>query len=430
MSFRNELRSEPQNITNEKFLEEATKLNLDTPSRFTETVLKVLKEKKVFIDIHAHCFTHRNVPANFLKVRIVKVPHRFFRSKLAKWIASVFPAPRRGEFAFLSMLAYTRSNLISRKLAFFYQQYLNRTGQKKPLVLVMLSMHMEVGISQNIPDKFTQQLVELEKSCRSFERTARIFQTYLVPFLAIDPNGSKAYQTFIQKMGNSNAKYPFAGIKIYPSLGYLPSHPVLMNIFAICAENKIPITTHCGSGTTSADARAVYVKGLKIDEQGIVVPITANEEGLEKELKGNDDYESFFNNPANWEPVLETHKNLRLNLAHFGSDDHWEAYLKDKNNPKTHVAQTLRLVDKYTHVFADISYALHNAQVLECVIELMGKNEKYRNKFLFGSDYYLVTRGEHMTDMMNNFHQVFKDHPIFYRKLTEENPKRFLLSQE
>ena len=40
----------------------------------------------------------------------------------------------------------------------------------------------------------------------------------------------------------------FKDIKIYPPLGYLPTHPNFCEIFEYCSRHNIPITLHCPEG--------------------------------------------------------------------------------------------------------------------------------------------------------------------------------------
>jgi predicted TIM-barrel fold metal-dependent hydrolase len=426
MSHRDLHDSQEQLSPGEVFLEEASRLSDDPKTRLSPRVLSLLQQQDVFIDIHAHCFTYRNVPENFLKLRLVKVPHKFLRSRFVKWLASMFRAPVQGNFAFLSVMAYSQSRLISLKLANAYQRYLMNTRQEKPILMVMLSMNMEVGISQDIPEPFPEQLKQLEETCLYFEQRPS-GTVHLIPFLAIDPNSRYAYRNFLLKIVRQKTDYPYFGIKIYPSLGYLPSHPVLMDVFQVCEQKNIPVTTHCGSGSTSADAKSVRVKGLEKNTEGQWTPLGASNEGQVVSLSGNDEFERYFNSPARWEPVLEAYPELRLNLAHFGSSPQWESYLKTPDNPSNHVTQTLRLIEMYPNVYADISYSFFSLPVLEKLVELMQEKDVFRDRFLFGSDFYLILREDDMGDIMNRFHQTFYQNPILYDKLTKENPKRFLL---
>jgi predicted TIM-barrel fold metal-dependent hydrolase len=323
-------------------------------------------------------------------------------------------------------MAYSQSRLISLKLANAYQRYLINTRQEKPILMVMLSMNMEVGISQDIPEPFPEQLEQLEQTCLHFEKRPER-AIHLIPFLAIDPNSRYAYQNFLNKIVRQKSDYPYFGIKIYPSLGYVPSHPVLMDVFKVCDHKHIPITTHCGSGSTSADAKSVRVKGMERNSEGEWVPMGGAEKGEVVSLSGNDEFERYFNGPARWEPVLEAYPNLQLNLAHFGSSPQWESYLENPNDPSNHVTQALRLIEKYPNVYADVSYSFFSLPVLEKLVELMQEKDVFRDRFMFGSDFYLILREDDMDDIMNRFHQVFFRHPHLYDQLTNRNPRRFLI---
>lgn len=47
------------------------------------------------------------------------------------------------------------------------------------------------------------------------------------------------------KVFSEKSEHKFFGVKIYPSLGYLPSNPQLMEIFGLCEKKRIPVTAHC-----------------------------------------------------------------------------------------------------------------------------------------------------------------------------------------
>jgi hypothetical protein len=138
----------------------------------------------------------------------------------------------------------------------------------------------------------------------------------IFPFLAVDPRRPGAIDAatsgaFVGKSG------PFYGIKLYPRLGYDPRVPALRPLFAWCAANDIPVTTHCGPSGFPAW----------------------------------DDQHAALGHPANYRSVLDEHRALRINFAHFGSmDATWAAAI---------IAAMRRFPGR---VFADLSCYTGTAQ--------------------------------------------------------------------
>lgn len=53
-------------------------------------------------------------------------------------------------------------------------------------------------------------------------------------------------------------EFKFSGIKIYPALGYYPFDAKLLPLWKYCADNEIPVLTHCIRGT-------IFYRGVKKD---------------------------------------------------------------------------------------------------------------------------------------------------------------------
>lgn len=190
-------------------------------------------------------------------------------------------------------------------------------------------------------------------------------------------------------------EYNFTGIKIYPALGYYPFDAKLLPLWKYCADNGIPVLTHCIRGT-------IFYRGVKkqkwnehpVFEQAMK-KITSDstddfkdDEDLEKEQvsnyiplvlsqQKNVDFSYNFTHPLNFICILEeellrkvitkavSNKNnqkggnkkhteklkelfgykgidypiernlrkLKICLGHFGGEDEWKRYFeKDRYN--------------------------------------------------------------------------------------------------
>lgn len=62
---------------------------------------------------------------------------------------------------------------------------------------------------------------------------------------------------FLKDIGTNK---DFHGVKLYPSLGFLPSHPNLIPIYEYCVANNIPITVHAAPATLKTYRTQVLVK--------------------------------------------------------------------------------------------------------------------------------------------------------------------------
>jgi predicted TIM-barrel fold metal-dependent hydrolase len=180
-------------------------------------------------------------------------------------------------------------------------------------------------------------------------------------------------------------QHRFSGIKIYPALGYYPFDEKLLPLWKYCADNNIPVLTHCIRGT-------IFYRGVKKQDwnehpvfEQAMEKIEAdkdnenlkNDEELDLQQKKptryiplvlpqskNVDFSYNFTHPLNYlcllaEPLLRkvvakaTDKriaelfgytdptvalernleNLKICFGHFGGEDEWKRYFeKDRYN--------------------------------------------------------------------------------------------------
>ena len=388
----------------EKFSEGTKQISPDYKARLHPNVLQRLESgTEIFFDVHAHCFTHRNIPGNFIQSRVD------------------LPRPLLGIVT--KILEFDESRKIAQKLMDSYHRgFAANNIPDKHLIVVMLSMNMEYGISEEPPDNFAQQLAELAETSTYFATNPKGIKqnASVIPFVAIDPNEETALQVFLETFAFQKHSYPFFGIKLYPTLGYLPTHPVLMKIFEICEAKKIPVLTHCGGASTRADAKKIQI--LNEIAPGQV-------EDIDYEFGEKMEFEEFFLPPNTWLPVLERFPALYLDIAHLGSNTQWDNYLAGAAFPEENfVYQTLELIKnpKYPNVYADISYSLALDDNLTRIRKLMEENEAIADKLLFGSDYFLIIAEEPFSRSIKDFYRIFAGRPDLIQKLTVDNPKKYL----
>lgn len=237
---------------------------------------------------------------------------------------------------------------------------------------VVLPMDMEYMDAGPVEKSFPEQMEEVLKLKDNNKETC-------YPFVMVDPRRIDQ-QSDANEFLNLNTKDPNAivledclmkdymdggctGIKLYPALGYYVFDKALLPLWLYCAQNNIPITTHCSIGP-------VYYRGKLKDlgENYDLHPIfeeVYHKDENEDEVLGkfrylehkNKDFQKNFTHPLNYlclihKPLLikvieefdedddlktlfgyengdiaRDLSQLKINLAHYGSAEMWEKFL-------------------------------------------------------------------------------------------------------
>ncbi|MDT0620646.1 amidohydrolase family protein [Croceitalea vernalis] len=277
------------------------------------------------------------------------------------------------------------------------------------------------------------------------------------------------------------------GIKIYPALGYYPFDKNLLPLWLFCAQNEIPITTHCSVGP-------IFYRGKKkkvwdrhpVFEEVISGKAANNNQVFEKlrlmQVK-NKDFQANFTHPLNYCCLLMPHflkqlldeynddtlnslfgykkgtleqdlSKLKINLAHYGGAENWDRFLdKDRqrvaneivNRPleglrlKSELTQVGNLyahwhysdwfsiissmIIEFENVYTDISYTAHNTQYLNLLSEVMN-HPKIQERVLFGTDFYVVSNQKtEKAYWIDMQNQLSEDK---WQKLAFDNPNHFI----
>ncbi|MCX7748749.1 MAG: amidohydrolase [Clostridia bacterium] len=187
----------------------------------------------------------------------------------------------------------------------------------------------------------------------------------------------------------------FAGIKLYPLMGFdpWPTDPEermkVELLYQTCEEKQIPITCH----SSDEGFQAVSNTGL---------------------MK--------MTSPEKWVSALEKYTKLKLNLAHFGKQEastEWQNII-------------LKLIQKYEHVYTDISYRGFNDTYYKTLKDLIhiqppALKQKVLERVLFGSDFMVNLL---KTESYCTYFHVFSNtqHLSSHEKnlFCSTNPERFL----
>lgn len=294
----------------------------------------------------------------------------------------------------------------------FEQQYaINRLVQGSPeLLTVVLGMDLNMGWGYgrdrnlNIEKSQNEQNAELLSLARN---------RAIIPFFPIDPRRAdlkdekeNLYTSFYNAF---TSEVPFFGVKVYPALGYLPTDSRLDPIFKVCEELKIPVLTHCGGTTVST-----FQKEITVDHYGTSLTVP----GRSRKEKA-----SYLNHPERWRDVLDEHKNLHLNLAHFGSLSEWE---KDNFASSDRITCIIDLMQAYK-VYSDFSFNLDSEEATINFINALNENSEtgrlLTQRALFGTDFWVILPSSDLNADQQYFIEKSSKH---FADLAIENGLRFL----
>jgi len=267
---------------------------------------------------------------------------------------------------------------------------------------------------------------------KQVEYTIQAAETYpweFLPMLHYDPRRWKKYDvktSFIPKIATKQRQGIFSGVKMYTSLGYMPTDPRLPNLMELyreCAANGIPIMCHCTDGGMYTHERALYwdlsyadahdpnsstsaiSRQLCLEAKQTLCkwkdPITDDSTDVDERLYDecadphsienvyNKNIKEFFFNwhfvhPQAWRKVLDQVPDLTLCLAHFAGDA-WSFYPEDVN----WISDLVYMMENHPNAYTDISYFFVKEHK-EKFVSLLKKHPKIIDKIMFGTDWYMT----------------------------------------
>lgn len=356
----------------------------DPFKRTDSSIHKMIKNNECVYDVHTHIFNKNYLPKKFYMLRLPWRERAYLR--FARRLRRLSPHSDDEHVEqvarFFELLGCNEMRKVHRYNQGFYD---NETTIHCPLMMDFSAAYPERLKPRR---SLLEQMDEMEKLTEVFLR--------LLPFVAIDPhhgmnrqqilNGGEINNDCLEIFNEAFAeRRSFFGIKIYPSLGYLPSDPTLMKIFEICERKNIPVTAHCGSGMVHHRHHLFRdIRGLTVNEAGEL------EEKVWEyvALGGPKRFTRFFNDPDNWRPVLTRFPKLRLNLAHFGAAAEWKLLLKGHTDAWP--VKIAGLMKDFPNVYSDISCTLAFSGMHSYLRSWMEDNEVVYRRTLYGSDMFLT----------------------------------------
>lgn len=370
-----------------------------------------------FIDVHTHIFNYKDVPKGFLGMRL-PISSRRFLGYMAFVLHNLKPRTDRDQMSGYAYFIETLKNRTSERIfKRMIEKYYDNSSDFSKLYGI-LTMDMDLAIKGNTKRSIWKQL-ELIANLKKYK-----FPSFL-PFANIDPTRGLEAEVLFRKAFEKNKGWDYFGLKVYPSLGYLPSHPTLLKMIKVCEKNNIPVLSHCSSALTKNTNRrlrkvpGVFVRDNKEHVQGPHDFKTGA--SLLIWRKARRDYRNFFNRPHNWIPVLEKFPNLKLNLAHFGGNIAWEGYC-EANDKSKWVETIIELMHQYPNVYADFSFTMSYEKYSIALRKLMEKDPVVRSRVLFGSDYTLVITKGNYKQNLERFKQIMG--PELIRQMAVINPNK------
>jgi len=194
----------------------------------------------------------------------------------------------------------------------------------------------------------------------------------------------------------------FAGIKVYPPLGFDPwpeggrEREKVELLWSFCESRDIPVVTHC-------------------DDQGFRVV------GMEENWR--------LCSPEHWEGLLRAHPRLRLDFAHFG-----QRYFHPRGKPASRdwTDRIVRLMVGYPNVYADLAFNGCEGEYYEWLEGYLGGMsaglaELVSRRLMFGSDFVAnLTKIRSYSDYFRIF-ATSRLPDALKERLGHDNPESFLL---
>lgn len=383
-----------------------------------------------FIDIHTHIFNYKDIPDYYLGFRL-PISRRFlgfvgfFLHNLIFWTKKDYLS--RAAYLIKVLKKKNSSDIFDSMKKTYYSEYDNS------ILFGVLTMDMLKGIDG------TQDTRTLRDQLFLISKLAKK-NNNIISFAAIDPTrNAEALRIFeeVFSINDNDSDLNYVGLKVYPSLGYLPTHPILMKMFEVCEAKQIPVLSHCSSALTRNSNDSIKnIPGIFINDISLEgeVPKDFKTGGSHKQCEK--DYRDYFNRPHHWLKVLETFPNLRLNLAHFGGNKAWEDFIDKnesidiqtipENKKKPWVATIIYLLKKYPNVYADFSYTFVEEKFSIRLKELMLNDTELTNKILFGSDYSMVVIEGDYKKKLNNFKSIMQ--PNLINQMARNNNLKYLFN--
>jgi len=394
-----------------------------------------------FIDSHCHMFTIADIPLYKSIFQFIKNGDKLHKRILFPFAGLILPIINltgkvEEQEKYLRFFEHEPNENVS-QLSSEIHQCVDAEGSAyagRTILLTPLIMDFDVNGEVNKLNAQVQRLVDAIAASNLDGSRIKI-----LPFLGMDPRRSNALVKIDKYDSLKNRTSPailsngsFIGIKLYPPLGF---NPVLYpDFFRGLNERQLPITVHCQKDSFRLTSDA-----------------------------------DKFTDPKNWDLILASVTELRINFAHFGGEDEVAKTVKFRergaNEPgpptfyedieeDTFTYRIIRMLKKYPNTYSDVAaFDTKNTGAVASLIWLLHKDNcgdfnnmgehKLEDKLLWGTDYPMVLEDKNTsyTTIFSAFNAVIrrtegswysypKDLKLnadnLMQKMTCDNPKIFL----
>ncbi len=367
------------------------------------------------INVHAHLINFRFIPDSFnFKVLLENVRH--FNVQITEDLIRILKVPVSvaGSLVGINWLYEFIELLALDDIADQAAQYRREMEEARISCSAILMMDLEQACAKEGEVPYEDQMLAIHQAVNRPENERR-----MLPFIMFDPRRrlSRAWRgrlshrplnTFLHFCQYAVEDLGFAGIKMYPPLGYHPSYhdhqfntpevnDTLEALYDWCQTDRVPITAHCSLG----GAYSTQV----IDQRK----------------------EKILGRPDNWQDVLRLHPGLVLNLAHYGGN--WHTYPQQPDTA-SEWRQTIRqLIESYDNVYADVScnetaLAPGTSDVYFAELKTDLARDKLGDRLLFGTDWPMFYHSWNEPQFTEPFVRNLSREE--FKKLACDNPRRFL----
>jgi hypothetical protein len=432
---------------NQQFKEAIKELQLpDKPiERVSNTVKELLNRNSYYIDIHTHLFDIKCVNKAYFLLRAIKdllglkaVENISANFDSVDEIYNTIEQSGQGDWAEQLDIEFTQHNPVAydvttkgiadwwnarkfltfKKMEDVYQYYLDefsltRYLEKNDVLITALMMDLEMGWGCSLNKDLHTQIDELR---------ILAMNKPVLPFLCCDPRRAdiadpdKNLYTLFAKAFSNDGGQPFFGVKIYPAMGYDPSDYRLTPIYEFCQEYNIPVLSHNGGEAVSTDKLKIIV----YDADGNPHNITATK---------RTEMAYQLNDPSRWAGALKKFPKLKLDIAHFGGSATWQQPGEINYKGQKRKETIFNFMKDYENVYADFAFQIVDENASRSLREVLSQKEAYRNKTLFGTDYWVVNPQGNLYNEQTRFLQTL-DHNLnklpLSKILTETNPYKYL----
>jgi predicted TIM-barrel fold metal-dependent hydrolase len=343
---------------------------------------------------HCHLFTDKNLPNNYLGFGIVPLVRNHVVAKIGRFILRYINPLSNTDIgqrfaAFLEATYQHNQEENLKKLIGYYPE-----GTK----FVILPMDMGLMKRRSLPfgePKLGKIVESIDEQHNQLAELAATHKDVVIPFAHIDPRREDALDRLSQLVESKD----FKGVKIYPPLGYPPTHSRLMEeIYPYMVKHNLPLIAHCSPGS-------VYTHEVK--------KAVAHQ----------------YAHPSNYRDVMTAFPELRICLAHFGGISEWKHYFEQSTNSENptwvQVIIDLMREETYPNLYADISYTIFNVQENVPFLKVLLQDQRIRQHILFGSDFFMVENHKYSERRLSIDLRSALGEELFWQ-ISNTNPITFL----